>query len=227
LYERRRRQAGARAGFTLVELVIVLAVIGAVTAIAASNLFGWFSNQRAATSARAVFDAFGLARAQAIRTGNNTIVAFKVETGLNNLNQDIIIANDGAPATANCALDSGETLQTVTLERGVQYGTTSTLSNGAAAPDDSGTSGRQSVGSSFANGSNPAGNASWVVFTGDGMPHRFTQDGTAPCDNVSVAGRGGGAIYLTNGKRDYAVVLSPLGTARLHRWNKTSGSWTQ
>ena len=38
-------------------------------------------------------------------------------------------------------------------------------------------------------------------------------------------GQGGGAIYVTNGRRDYAVVLSPLGAVRLHAWNVGSGNW--
>jgi type II secretory pathway pseudopilin PulG len=212
---------------TLVELVIVLAIIGAVTALATSNLFAWSNNQRAATSARAVSDAFGLARAQAIRTGRNTIVAFRVETGLSGISSDIVVVNDGNPASANCAIDAGEITTSVALERGVRFGTTASLSNGAAAPNDTGTSGHRTIGSSFLDGSSPAGAASWVMFTGDGLPHLFTQDGTAPCDNVGIVGTAGGAIYVTNGARDYAIVLSPLGTARLHRWNKSAGAWTQ
>jgi Tfp pilus assembly protein FimT len=212
---------------TLIELAVVLGLIATVMTFALSNLFGYLDNQRAASSARAVADVFTLARSQAIRTGNNWIVAFRVESGLAGITTDMIVADDGTPAAANCAIDANEITDRIALERDVRFGTTSTLSNGAAAPGDSGTSGHQSIGSSFANGSSPAGVASWVVFTGDGMPHRFTEDGTAPCDNVGSVGTGGGAIYVTNGKRDYGIVLSPLGTTRLHRWNQANGAWTQ
>ena len=221
--ERHQKRHGL-AGFTLIELTIVLALIGVVMAIGVTNFNTFMENQRASSSARDVADAFSLARSEAIRTGNNVIVAFRVETGLAGISSDIVIANDGSPAAANCALASSEIIRTFALERNVRFGTTTTLSNTTAAPDDGGTSGHQTTGSSFANGSSPAGVASWVMFSPDGMPHRFTQDGTAPCDNVSAVGAASGAIYLTNGRRDYAVVLSPLGTSRLHRWNK--GSWT-
>jgi hypothetical protein len=44
--------------------------------------------------------------------------------------------------------------------------------------------------------------------------------------NLSPIGDGGGAVYLTNGQRDYAVVLSPLGAVRVHAWNVGAGAWT-
>ena len=41
------------------------------------------------------------------------------------------------------------------------------------------------------------------------------------------AALGGGGIYLTTGNRDFAAVLSPLGTVRVHMWNAATGSWKQ
>ena len=38
------------------------------------------------------------------------------------------------------------------------------------------------------------------------------------------AGEGGGAWYVTNGRRDYAVVLTPLGAVRVHLW--TGSNWS-
>ena len=35
---------------------------------------------------------------------------------------------------------------------------------------------------------------------------------------------GGAAFYLTNGTRDYAVVMSPMGGVRVHVWR--GGAWT-
>ena len=40
---------------------------------------------------------------------------------------------------------------------------------------------------------------------------------------LGVVGTGGGAIYVTNGVRDYAVVLGALGTTRVHLW--TDSGW--
>jgi hypothetical protein len=198
-----------------------------VTAITAGNLTSYGENQRAATSARSVSDAFSLARAEAIRTGQQFIVAFNIESGLDGITSDIVIAKDGAPAAADCEIDAGEIVESISLEPGVSWGTNPALANGTAAPNDGGGSGNQATGSSFQDAHSPAGDASWVMFTPDGMPHRFTQDGTAPCDEVSPVGKASGAIYLTNGHRDYAVVLSALGMPRLHRWNPEEGAWTE
>ena len=38
-------------------------------------------------------------------------------------------------------------------------------------------------------------------------------------------GSGNGAIYITNGSRDYAIVLNPLGGIRVHAWNGGAGQW--
>jgi type II secretory pathway pseudopilin PulG len=212
---------------TLLELVVVLALIGALMTMAIGSLSSWSDDQRAATSARSVADVFAIARSEALRTGSNTIVAFNIETGLGGITSDAVVVNDGPVATANCVIVSSEIVHTVSLERGTRFGSDPALANGALAPNDSGPSGNQLTGSSFANGSSPAGDASWVVFGADGLPRRFTQnsDNSIPCDKIGPVGTAGGAIYVTNGHRDYAVVLSPLGTVRLHRW--TGGGWTQ
>ena len=39
-------------------------------------------------------------------------------------------------------------------------------------------------------------------------------------------GTGGGAIYVTNGTRDYAITLSALGQSRVHAWDAGAGQWT-
>ena len=41
------------------------------------------------------------------------------------------------------------------------------------------------------------------------------------CDGTSWSafGSGGGALYVTNGRREYGVVLTPLGGVRVHIWN--------
>ena len=219
-----------RAGMTLLELVVALALVGVMVALAASTLNSWSADQRAATSARAMSDAFALARSEAIRTGNNFIVAFKVESGLSGISSDVVIANDGptgntAGVSSNCVIESGEVVESISLQQGVRFGSDPSLANGAAAPNDSGASGHQLAGSSFTNAA--TGAASWVMFGSDGLPRRFTQNSstTPPCTALGPVGQAGGAIYVTNGHRDYAIVMSPLGGVRLHRWTGTG--WTQ
>jgi type II secretory pathway pseudopilin PulG len=214
---------------SLLELVVVLALVGAVLAFSGSTVSSWGEDQRARTSARAVADAFNLGRAEAIRTGSNHIVAFDVEPGLGGISADVVIANDGPTGTSNCRIDVDEIVHSVTLERGVSFGSDADLANGAPAPDDPGASGHQAAGASFTDADDPAGDASWVMFSAEGLPRRFSQNAAAtpPCDALGSIGEGGGAIYLTNGRRDYAVVLSPLGVVRLHGWQPGGGGWSQ
>lgn len=218
-----------QSGMTLLELMVVLALIGALLAFAGSMVGNWSEDQRAATSARSVADAISLARAEAIRTGSNHLVAFNIEAGLAGIDSDIVIVNDGPPATSNCVIEAGEIVHRVALERGVSFGSDPGLANGAVAPDDSGASGNQLAGSSFTDASSPAVAASWVMFGSDGLPRRFTENAstTPPCDDVGPIGAAGGAIYLSNGNRDYAVVMTPLGSVRVHRWVSGSGAWSQ
>ena len=62
-------------------------------------------------------------------------------------------------------------------------------------------------------------------FRPDGVP--VTSVGTVgTCGAVGNTGDGGGAFYITNGQRDFAVVLSPLGGARVHVWSAAAGGWT-
>ena len=73
--------------------------------------------------------------------------------------------------------------------------------------------------------------AYWMLFEPDGIPRSFTPTGGGGCTNIGSAGGGGGSIYVTGTRRDYAVVLTPLGLIRLHIWdpnaNGGSGQWTE
>ena len=60
------------------------------------------------------------------------------------------------------------------------------------------------------------------MFRPDGMPRAFPP-GRLQSEPV---GGGGGAVYVTSGTRDYAVVLAPLGSVRVHAWNRGATAWT-
>ena len=212
------------AGITLIEIVIVVAVVGLLVLVAAFGFGGWQEDQRVKSAARSVADAFLLARAEAIRTGNVHFVVFD-DLGAT---APIEIVNDGTVATANCRIDAGETVHQVAAVPGIAWGTTATLANGTAAPGDPGLAvANIAAGSSFTDASmNPANDARWVRFEPDGLPRLFTPNAGA-CGAIGIAGQGGGAIYLTNTERDYAIVLTQLGAARVHRWNPSGGAWSQ
>ena len=216
--EENQLHSNQRAGMSLIELAVVLAVVSVLFAVALPGFVGWTANFNVKDAARAISDSFALARAEAIRTGNSHIVAINGTLGASN---PIEVANDGVPGTENCQIDPGETVHVVQPISNVGWGTTPTLANGMPAPDDVGNSSASIAdGWSFtdAGGSNPA---QWVLFQPDGLPRLFTPGGCV----IGAAGTGGGAIYVSNGERDYAVVLGSLGTTRIHSW--LGSGWRQ
>lgn len=216
--------ASRRQGFTLIEIMIVVAVIGVLSAIAAPQMQAWLRDQRVKAAARSVADAFMMARSEAIRTGRNHVVFFQADTGGNPLPDEqgnpvpVLVLDDGAPGSANqnCQIDAGEITIPVRGERDVNWGVASA---GFAVPTDTGAA-PFAAGASFVD---TAGNpTTWVVFRPDGIP----VSASAACVQGNV-GSGGGAIYITNVRRDYAVVLQPLGGVRVHAWDANSGQWRQ
>jgi len=213
-------------GITLIEIVVVLAIIGAVTAATTFAVNSWVADQRVKAAARSVADALLLARGEAIRTGHVHVAVFG-ENALTNADSDIVIVDDGEPDSSDCSIAGSEIVHRMRFDNGVVWGTTGSLAGTTAAPGDLGIAAPNVVnGSSFTTAALDASTpASWLLFQPDGIPRLFTTSGTA-CTQVGISGQGGGAIYVTNGHRDYAIVLNPLGTVRVHGWNPGSGSWT-
>ena len=228
-----RPKVGVRrtGGFTLIEAVIVVAIIGVVSATALPNVSQYFENARGRAAAKSVVDAFHAARAQAIRTGNNHLVFFSIDgagdtAGTNLLAADgravpILVLNDGAPGSANqnCEIDAEEETLTFAAQEGVGWG--SNVPTSAQLPPDELLSALPANGSSFRapNGTTPV---TWVQFRPDGVPVAVD----ASC-NAGRLGTGGGTIYLWTNRRDFAVTLAPLGGTRVHTWNAATGGWTQ
>jgi len=214
----------SRSGMTLIEIIVALVIVAVLAAASAPAFNGMFADQRVKGAARDVADAFMLGRGEAIRTGNTHLVIFQNAL---TASEPIVIVDDGDPGTSNCTIDSGELKHSWEPVEGISWGTSTALANGAAAPDDpGGSSSTIASGSSFTDADSPAGAASWVLFRPDGLPRLFKQaGGGGSCDDLGLLGQGGGAIYLTNTRRDYAVVLSHLGTVRVHSWNQGSAGW--
>ena len=59
-----------------------------------------------------------------------------------------------------------------------------------------------------------------LLFRADGIPVAVD-----PACNVGTTGTGTGGVYITNGNRDYSVVVSPLGTVTVRRFNRGTSLW--
>jgi prepilin-type N-terminal cleavage/methylation domain-containing protein len=229
----RTKRAG-RSGFTLLEVMVASAVM-LILASAAVPAFGrWQETQRARTAARTIAEALLLARSSAIRSGNNHVVFFRTpgvgtsdaagndiaDTQGNSV--PILVINDGPAAAANCHIDPGETIKAYPFVQGSNWGTTVATAN---APLDTNVTNR-AQGVTFASPTNAALPVPWVLFRGDGIPVTFSGDALLGCDVIGSLGSASGGVYLTSTNRDFAIVLTPVGTSRLHVWNPGNAAWS-
>jgi prepilin-type N-terminal cleavage/methylation domain-containing protein len=229
------RTARVRAGFSLLEVMLVCAVIAAIAAMAVPSWRAVQANNRLRDAAGEVMDALSVARARAIATGDNFVVYFNTGLGggtdlcgnalvdANGVPVPILILDDGPPggATANCCIDAGDVVETRAGENGVQWGVDFAA---AAAPGDADPAANFASGATF---TDPGGAArEWVAFRPDGIPVGFNDTATPGVCTLGTTGTGGGGIYLNNDRRDLAVVLSPLGGVKIHLYERSGAAWS-
>jgi len=219
------RESRRQVGFTIIEVMVVVAIIAVFTALAVPSWRQYQANLQLRAAVRTVANAFSYARAHALATGNRHVVVFSIDPNdvCGNAIEDaqtnpvpVLVFED---LNGDCCYDANENRLTERAVAGVNWGVSPHPPGGLppASPEDVG-AGDYSTGSSFAE---PDGSdAAWVSFGPDGIPLAFN----AAC-NLGTTGTGAGAVYVTNGNRDYAVVLNPLGTANVERFDPAQNQW--
>jgi prepilin-type N-terminal cleavage/methylation domain-containing protein len=206
----------SRAGFSLIEALIVVAIIGVIAAMAGPTILGGTTDERLKAGARNMAAAFSYARSEAIRTGDIHIVFVGTDASGNALPDTsgdpaiIAVVNDGQPGSANqnCQINAGEIVSLIAPSRDITGGT---MAGVAQMPEDLG-AGDLTTGSTFTepDGITPA---SWVLFRPEGTVHAFD----AGCVEGAL-GSGGGGIYIHNGQKQFGILLRPLGGTRVRLW---------
>ncbi len=221
-----------QAGFSLIEMVIAAAVLAVLIGVAAIGIDSWFSAQRAKGAVRKMADLMMLARTEAVRTHQNHVVLFQLDAAGNPLLDSsgtevaALLFRDG---DGNGVPQASEYVSALHFDQtgSLSWGGTMALQPGAEvpAPNDNPAAAfplpANSACCTFTNAG--GGPARGVVFLPDGMPRAFSIGPFAS----GVVGSGNGAVYVTSGDRDYAVVLAALGGVRGHAWEPGAGVWQQ
>jgi prepilin-type N-terminal cleavage/methylation domain-containing protein len=186
------------AGFTIIELMIVLVIIGITLTIAAPNFRGFVRENRVKTSARAIAVSLQIARLKAISSNRRCFVDFapgsfspadSFYTVWLDMNSNLAYDSGESDSTHLVQSDTKGSFKGYKLSQGVKFGVSgvSTGPESAAIPAD---------GVDF-------GGSNRVGFNSRGV-------GTA------------GGVYLTaeNGSK-YAITVSGLGAVRTWKWDNS------
>lgn len=227
-----------RSGMTTIELMVVLGIAAVLTTIGTITFRSWSNDQAAKTAVRGVGDLLIRARAEAIRTGTNHMVFIGQDHGGNPLvwggrpQAAMLIADLDGDAEMDLPNEHRDALVADPAGR-VAWGRS--LAGVTLAPGDpfSGTALEGSVleantPGNFRHPTNPNLIQPWVLFMPDGTPRAAVSTGPGNPATVGTVGTGGGAVYVTNarqGTRDHAVVMQPLGSVQVVRWDRGVGAW--
>ena len=217
-------------GFTLMETVIVLVIIGVLSAMAAPMVLRYRLVEDARAHANMVARALSEARSQAMAAGNPTFLLFDDPNNA----VAAIPAADGRPRFAlmvddldgNGQLTAGENTLNfhpkdglVAQVTGYGQGGTQPFGNAPLSPEDAIGGQLQDLGNIAATFPlDPTTNVPAVGFNSQGVPVALA--------TPTQWGTGAGAYYVTDNDRTvYAVILLPLGGVRVRVLSPQEGNW--
>ncbi len=162
-------------GFTILELMVVAAIVAVIAAIAVPNWQRVNDNIRMRTAARAAMDTFRYAHEQALRTGRRHLVFSQTGPAVDAcgvaIPSSLLVLDD---TDGDCCVDAAEPrwvpeeINQPAVQQTAFWGVTNAT---ARVPEDSGAGGI-TTGSTF---TTPAGAATaGVAFRGDGVPVTMT-----------------------------------------------------
>ena len=113
------RQRAQQQGFTLAEVIMVLAIIGILAAIAIPNFLAWQPNLRIKTAARDLYSSMQKARAEAIKTNRDWAIVFDTAN-----NRYVLCSSPGADNSWSTLADNTavETIDLTNYKSGIGYG---------------------------------------------------------------------------------------------------------
>jgi prepilin-type N-terminal cleavage/methylation domain-containing protein len=215
------RRKGAQAGFTLIEMSVVLLIIAIMTALAIPSFSRYRMGEQTRESSQVIATALRQARASSLKDGVQHFVIFNPNIPPSNPGTIVRLVRDVDGDWQETAVDLGTDyfLNPGTHQDIQPYGmgaTTPFSANGPVPGDPGGALSTLTEGASFPNDPNTGRPA--VGFTAQGVP--------VDLNTPTSWGTGAGAFYMTDGTAAvYAAVVGPLGEVRVRALNPGTGEW--